>query len=91
METLDLIIKALSGAYELPLKQPIPGKQLVLMTDASFRSVGFAIMIEDNHDQKVQSKWKTYNPWRLDRKFPPLRSSRCPYTQKSFWKYAGIS
>ena len=37
-ETFDLVNKALSDACELALKQPIPGKQLVLMTDASFRS-----------------------------------------------------
>ena len=38
----------------------MPGKQLVLMTDASFRSAGYALMIEDNPDQKIQSKRKTY-------------------------------
>ena len=32
------------------------------MTDASFRSAGYALMIEDNPDQKIQSKWKTYAP-----------------------------
>ena len=39
-ETFDSVNKALSDACELALKQPIPGKQLVLMTDASFRSAG---------------------------------------------------
>ena len=40
-----------------PLQNPneyIPGMQLVLMTDASFRSAGYALMIENNPDQKVQ-------------------------------------
>ena len=48
----------MSDAYELALKQPIPGKQLVLMTVASFRSAGYALMIEqffftctDDHDE----------------------------------------
>ena len=59
-ETFDSVNKALSDACELALKQPIPGKQLVLMTDASFRSAGYALMIEDNPDQKIQSKRKTY-------------------------------
>ena len=54
--------KALSDACDLALKQPIPGKQLVLMTDASFRSAGYALMIEDNPNQKIQSKRKTYTP-----------------------------
>ena len=61
-ETIDSVNKALSDACELALKQPIPGKQLVLLTDASFRSVGYALMIEDNPDQKIQSKRKTYAP-----------------------------
>ena len=32
------------------------------MTDASFRSAGYALMIEDNRDQKIQSKRKIYAP-----------------------------
>ena len=59
-QTIDSVNKALSDACELALKQPIPGKQLVLMTDASFRSAGYALMIEDNPDQELQSKRKTY-------------------------------
>ena len=61
-ETFDLVNKALSDACQLALKQPIPEKQLVLMTVASFRSAGYALMIEDNPDQKIQSKRKTYAP-----------------------------
>ena len=61
-ETFDLVNKALSDACELALKQPNPGKELVLMTDASFRNAGYALMSEDNPDQKVQSKKKTYAP-----------------------------
>ena len=61
-ETFDSVNKALSNACELALKRPIPGKQLVLMTDASFRSAGSALMIEDNPNQKIQSKRKTYAP-----------------------------
>ena len=60
--TFDSINKALSDACQLALKQPIPGKQLVLLTDASFRSAGYALMIEDSPDQKIQSKRKTYAP-----------------------------
>ena len=32
------------------------------MMDASFRSARDALMIEDNPDQKIQSKRKTYAP-----------------------------
>ena len=59
-ETFDSVNKALSDACELALKQPIQGKRLHLMTDASSRSAGYALMIEDNPDQKIQSKRKTY-------------------------------
>ena len=39
------------------------------MTDASFRSAGYALMIEDNPDQKIQSKRKTYAPVAFGSKF----------------------
>ena len=39
-ETFDSVDNALKDACQLALKQPIPGKQLVLMTDVSFRSAG---------------------------------------------------
>ena len=61
-ETFDSVNKALSDSCELALKQPIPGKQLVLMTDAGFRSAGYALMIGENPNQKIQSKRKTYAP-----------------------------
>ena len=51
--------KILSDACELTLKQPIPRKQLTIMTDASFKNAGYAPMTEDNPDPKIQSKWKT--------------------------------
>ena len=61
-ETFDSVNKTLSDACQLALKRPIPGKQLVLMSNVSFRGAGYALMIEDNPDQKIQSKWKTYAP-----------------------------
>ena len=39
-ETFDSVNKALSDAFQLKLKQPIPGKQLVLMTDAASEVLG---------------------------------------------------
>ena len=85
-ETFDSVSKPLSDACELALKQPIPGKQLVLMTDPSFRRAGYALMIEDNPDQKIQSKRKTYAPWHLAQKISPLHNLRCPFTQNNFWQ-----
>ena len=79
-ETFDSVNKALSDACQLAVKQPIPGKQLVLMTDASFRSAGYALMIEDNPDQKIQSKRKAYAPVAFGSKFfspAQLKMSNC--------------
>ena len=58
--TFDSVNKTLNDACQIALKQPILGKHLVLMTDASFRSAGYAVLIEDNRDQKIQSKRKTF-------------------------------
>ena len=82
-ETFDSVNKALSEACELALKQPIPGKQLVLLTDASFRSAGYALMIEDNPDQKIQSKRKTYAPVAFGSKiFSPAQLKMSIYSKE---------
>ena len=82
-ETFDSVNKALSDACELALKQPIPGKQLVLMTDAGFRSAGYALMIEDNPDQKIQSKRKTYAPVAFGSKiFSPAQLKMSIYSKE---------
>ena len=52
----------LEQSCKLALKQPIKNKQLILMTDASFTAAGYAIMIEDDPGQKLQSRRKTYAP-----------------------------
>ena len=77
--TFDSVNKALSDACELALKQPIPGKQLVLMTDASFGSAGYTLMIEDYPDQNTQSKRKTYARVAFGSKIFSLHNLKCPY------------
>ena len=86
-ETFDSVNKALSGACELALKKPIPGKQLVLMTDASFRSAGYALMIEDNPNQKHSQSGRRTPPWRLAQKISRLHILKCPYIRKNFWQF----
>ena len=82
-EIFDSVNKALSDACELALKQPIPGKQLVLMTDASFRSAGYALVIEDNPNQKIQSKRKTYAPVAFGSKiFSPAQLKTSIYSKE---------
>ena len=53
---------ALAEACGLALKQPITGRQYVLMTDASFRALGYALIIEEDHDKKLNSKKKRWLP-----------------------------
>ena len=82
-ETFDSINKALSYACRLDFKQPIPGKQLLLMTDASFRSAGYALMIENNPDQNIRPKRKTYAPVAFGSKvFSPAQLKMSVYSKE---------
>ena len=73
----------MGDACELALKQPIPGEQLVLMMDPSFRSASYALMIEDNPDQKNQSKRKTYAPVAFQSKvFSPAKLKISIYSKE---------
>ena len=47
---------------QMALKQPLKHKQLILMSHASFTAAGYAIMIEDDPQQVLQSKRKTFAP-----------------------------
>ena len=53
---------ALDRCCQLALRQPLPGKQLVLMTDASFQAAGYAVLIAHDPNQKFTSTRKTYAP-----------------------------
>ena len=53
------------------------------MTDASFRSAGYAIMIADNPDQKIQSKRRTYAPVAFGSKnFSPAQLKKSIYSKE---------
>ena len=62
MKEFREINEALDLCCLLALRQPLPGKQLVLMTDASFQAAGYAEIIEDDPVQKYTSTRKTYAP-----------------------------
>ena len=49
-------------ACGLALRQPIAGKHYVLMTDASCRASGYALMIKENDEPKLPSKTKIFAP-----------------------------
>ena len=62
MKEFREINETLDRCCQLALRQPLPGKQLVLMTNASFQAAGFAVLIEDDPNQKYTSTRKTYAP-----------------------------
>ena len=56
------INRDLDSCSQLALKQPLPNQHLVLMTDASFTAFGYAILTEDDRNQKYTSVKKSYAP-----------------------------
>ena len=60
LDNFKAINTSLAEACGLALRQPVAGKQYVLMTDASFRASGSALVIEENDDKKLLSKRKTF-------------------------------
>ena len=62
MKQFREINEALDRCCQLKLRQLIPDKQLVLMTDASFQAAGHAVLIEDDPNQKYISTRKTHSP-----------------------------
>ena len=51
--------KLVLQSYQMALKQPLKDKQFFFMSNTSFTAAGHAIMIEDDPQQKLQSKRKT--------------------------------
>ena len=62
LEKFTEINKALDRCCELALKQPLPNKQIALMTDASFSAAGYAVLIEDDPFEKNTSTMKSFAP-----------------------------
>ena len=56
------INEALDRCFQLALRQPLAGEQLVLRTGASFQVAGYAVLIEVDPNQKYISTRKTYAP-----------------------------
>ena len=56
VEQFNEINRVLDRCSQLALKQPLFNKQLILMTtDASFTAAGYAILTEDDPNQKYTS------------------------------------
>ena len=62
MKEFREINEAFDRCCQLALRQALPGKQLVILTDASFEAAGYAVLMEDDPNQKYTSTRKTYAP-----------------------------
>ena len=62
VQQFEEIKKALDKGCDLALQQPIPNKKIALMTDARFGAAGYAVLIEDDPNQKFTSLRKSYAP-----------------------------
>ena len=80
--------EALDRCCQLALRQPLPGEQLVLMNDASFQAAGYAVLIEDDPDQKHSSTRKTYAPIAYGSKtYSPFQIKLSIYAKESLAIY----
>ena len=80
--------KLLENSCQLALKQPLKNKQLIVMSDASFTAAGYAIMIEDDPNQKLQSRRKTYAPIAFGSKsFNPTQTKMSIYAKEFLFIY----
>ena len=83
IQQFNEINRDLDKCSQLALKQPLPNKQLVLMTDASFTAAGYAILTEDDPNQKYSSVKKSYAPIAMAQKLLRHRNSKCPHTPRN--------
>ena len=68
VQQFEEINKALDKCCDLALQQPLPNKQIFLMTDASFAAAGYAVLIEDDPNQKLTSFQNSNAPVGCDSK-----------------------
>ena len=77
------IKKALDRCFELALKQPLPNKQIALMTDASFSAAECAILFEGDPLEKDTSTRKAFAPVANGTKsFSPIQSKMSVYAKE---------
>ena len=85
VEEFTNLNKRLENSCQLALRQPLKDKQLIVMSDASFTAAGYAIMIEHDPNQKLQSKRKTYAPIAFGSKiFNPTQTKLSEYAKNFF-------
>ena len=60
MNEFHHIKDVLENCFQLPLRQPLSDKQLILLSDAKFQEAGKAVTTEINSNQEFTSTRKTY-------------------------------
>ena len=83
IQQFNEINRDLDKCSQLALKQPLPNKQLVLMTDASFTAAGYAILTEDDPNQKYSSSKNRTLQLHMAQKLLRHRNSKCPYMPRN--------
>ena len=92
LETFNELNQQLEKSCNLALKQPIQNKQLILMTDASFTAAGYVIKIENDPNQKLQPRRKTYAPIAFGSKtFNPTQLKMSIYAKQFLAIYFAFS
>ena len=62
LENFTEINNALDRCCELALNQPLPDKQIAIMTEANFTTAGYAVLIQDDSLEKNTSTRKAFAP-----------------------------
>ena len=88
MKEFKELNEAVDRCCQLALRQPLPGKHFVLMTDASFQAAGYAVFTEDDPNQKYTSTRKTYTPIAYGSKtYTPSQMMMSVYTKDFLANY----
>ena len=76
---------------QLALRQPLPGKQLVLMTDAIYQAAGYAVLIEEDTNQRCTTAGKIYAPLAYGSKtYTPSQIKISIYAKKTLGHLPGL-
>ena len=91
VQQFEEINEALDKCCDLALQQPIPNKQIALMTGASFAAAVYAVLIENDPNQKFTSPRKSYAPVAYGSKtFTPAQMKMSLYAKKVFAMYSAF-
>ena len=88
VQQFEEINRPLDKCCDLALRQPIPNKQIALMTDASFGAAGYAVLIDDDPSQKFTLIRNSYAPVAYGSKtFTPAQMKMSIYAKDSLAIY----